>query len=143
MSILMCTQKMPDASSIYRTEPETKNKKKRTKNKKCTTSGHPRPFPKLHPSTCSSVGMLQGTDAQTQTHRHTHRRAAPIYSWLCQMAFGAESLVKMSLVNVGVKKQHLSLISRLGDIVLPTVVRQMFCGHQVTLQTALNAVKYR
>jgi len=59
------------------------------------------------------------------------------------MAFGPESLVKISLVNRGVKKQHLSLISRLGDILLPNVVRQVFCGQQVTLQTALNAMKFR
>jgi len=59
------------------------------------------------------------------------------------MAFGPESLVKSSLVNRGVKKQHLSLISRLGDIVLPNVARQMFVGQQVTLQTALDAMKYR
>ena len=31
-SILMCTQKLTDVSLIYRTEPETKTKKKRTKN---------------------------------------------------------------------------------------------------------------
>ena len=59
-----------------------------------------------------------------------------------QMAFGAESLVKISLVNRGVKKQHLSLVSRLCDILLPNVVRQMFCC-EVTLQTALDAMKYR
>jgi len=33
MSILMCTQNLTYASLIYRTEPETKKKKKRTKNK--------------------------------------------------------------------------------------------------------------
>jgi len=58
------------------------------------------------------------------------------------MAFGAESLVKISLVTRGVKKQHLSLISRMCDIVLPKVVREMlYCN--VTLQTALDAMKYR
>jgi len=60
-----------------------------------------------------------------------------------QMAFGPESLVKIQLVNRGVKKQHLSLISRLCDIVLPNVVKYLFCCHFVTLQTALDAMKYR
>jgi len=60
-----------------------------------------------------------------------------------QMAFGPESLVKISLVNRGVKKQHLSLISRLCDIVLPTIVRQIFCCQEVTLNMALDAMKYR
>ena len=33
VTILMCTQKLTGASLIYRTEPETKSEKKRTKNK--------------------------------------------------------------------------------------------------------------
>jgi len=33
VTIFMCAQKLTDASLIYRTEPETKTEKKRTKNK--------------------------------------------------------------------------------------------------------------
>ena len=62
---------------------------------------------------------------------------------ICQMAFGPEYLVKIALVNRGIKKQHLSFISRLCDIVLPNVVKRMFCCQRVTLQTALDAMKYR
>jgi len=57
------------------------------------------------------------------------------------MAFGPETLVKISLVNRGVVQKHnLSLLSRICDIVLPNVVKS---GQQDTLEMALEAMKYR
>ena len=90
--------------------------------------GTPYNSPKLHPGTCSSVGMRRGTDRRTQT------QTAPTnihFAWLCRMrnVHAITATVTTTAINTRMTVVCSFCLSWLADSLLRWLILPFIC-HQ-------------